>query len=89
MTEGTNPPWLLLSFHLASWTTENSSGPVVALVLRLPQVGVGGTERVLAIGPRQGIACSVSACARKVATAQPVGKQETRCVGEGEREKKG
>lgn len=88
MTKETNLPWLLPSLHLASWTTENSPDLVAALVLRLPQVGAGGTEGVLAIDIRQGIACPVSACARKMAIAQLVGKQETHCVGEREREKR-
>lgn len=88
VTKEANPPWLLLSLHLASWTTENSPDLVAALVLRLPQVGAGGTEGVLVMGGKQGIAYPVSACARKVAIAQLVGKQETNCVGERERERK-
>lgn len=35
------------------------------------------------------MACPVSVCAKKVATAQPVGNQETNCVGERERREKG
>ena len=44
-----------------------------------------GTEGVLGIGIRQGIACSVSARA----IAQPVRNQETNCVGERKREREG
>lgn len=87
MTERTNPPWLLLTLCLASWTTEQFSDAVAALVLRLPQVGLGAWK-----GPgnwlQQGIACPVSPCARKVAAAQPVGKQETNCVGDRKRERR-
>ena len=84
------PSWPLPSLSLAPWFAEDSSGLVAALVLGLPQGEMGGTKRVPGIGIRQGIACPPSVCARKVATAQPVGKQERNCVWEreGERERK-
>lgn len=90
VTEGTDPPWLLLPPCLASWqwrmAVENASDLAADLVPRLPGGTVGGRhEAGLGPGLQQGLGCFASACA----AAQRVRSQEAQRVGDRERREAG